>query len=244
MRTDVRSDDPVARAAAENKVSGALANLFAVSENYPDLKADGNFLELQRELSALEDTIQKARRYYNGAVRTFNTTVESFPSVIIANMFGFVKADFFEIDDDAQRAVTEVDFMSARLSLFGDWLGRTRDHVLTLMALVFALVWFAWPAARRPRTSAVNTSTAMTSALTSEPTAASPSKKASASLCWATSSSAASTGISRCPASRAGSRRTPIAAWRPSAMVRRRTLPALNTPVGVTGFILVRKTCF
>ncbi|MBL6771828.1 MAG: LemA family protein [Alphaproteobacteria bacterium] len=110
MRTEVRSDDPVARAAAENKVSGALANLFAVSENYPDLKADGNFLELQRELSALEDTIQKARRYYNGAVRTFNTTVESFPSVIIANMFGFVKADFFEIDDDAQRAVTEVDF--------------------------------------------------------------------------------------------------------------------------------------
>ena len=55
MRTDVRSDDPVARAAAENKVSGALANLFAVPENYPDLKADGNFLELQRELSALED---------------------------------------------------------------------------------------------------------------------------------------------------------------------------------------------
>ena len=79
LRTSVRSDDPEVRGKAEAQVSGALANIFAVAEGYPELKADQNFLQLQTELSDIEDHIQKSRRYYNGAVRDFNIACETFP---------------------------------------------------------------------------------------------------------------------------------------------------------------------
>jgi LemA protein len=87
-------------AQAENMLSGALKSLFAVSEAYPDLKANTNFLELQRELSDTENKIQAARRFYNGNVRDFNTKLQVFPSNIIAKMFGFKTSDYFDIPDD------------------------------------------------------------------------------------------------------------------------------------------------
>ena len=85
---------------AQNVLSGALKNLFALSENYPDLKASTNFLELQRELSDTENKIQAARRFYNGNVKDFNTKIEMFPANIIANMFNFKANDFFSIADE------------------------------------------------------------------------------------------------------------------------------------------------
>ena len=81
---------------AENMLSGTLKSLFAVAENYPELKANQNFLELQRELTDTEDKIQASRRFYNGNVRDFNTKLEVFPSNIIAGMLHFVKREFFE----------------------------------------------------------------------------------------------------------------------------------------------------
>jgi len=85
-------------AKSENVLSDALKSLFAVAESYPDLKANQNFLELQRELSDTENKIQAARRFYNGNVRDLNTKVDSFPPNIIAGMFKFKKADFFELE--------------------------------------------------------------------------------------------------------------------------------------------------
>ena len=85
---------------AENVLSGALKNLFALSENYPDLKASTNFLELQRELTDTENKIQAARRFYNGNVKDFNTKIEMFPTNIVANMFNFKTNDFFSIADE------------------------------------------------------------------------------------------------------------------------------------------------
>ncbi|OHA18322.1 MAG: hypothetical protein A2664_02570 [Candidatus Taylorbacteria bacterium RIFCSPHIGHO2_01_FULL_46_22b] len=84
---------------AENMLTGALKSLFAVAEAYPDLKANQNFLELQRELSDTENKIQAARRFYNGNVRDLNTAIESFPGNIIANMFKFAKMELFELSD-------------------------------------------------------------------------------------------------------------------------------------------------
>lgn len=86
-------------AEAENMLSGALKNLFAVAEAYPDLKANENFLQLQNELVDTEDKIQASRRFYNGGVRDFNTKIEQFPSNIIAGMFHFKAKDFFEVED-------------------------------------------------------------------------------------------------------------------------------------------------
>ncbi|MBI2045912.1 MAG: LemA family protein [Parcubacteria group bacterium] len=86
---------------AENMLSGALKSLFAVAESYPNLKANENFLELQRELSDTENKIQAARRFYNTNVRDLNTKVESFPPNIIANMFHFEKAEFFLLDEES-----------------------------------------------------------------------------------------------------------------------------------------------
>ena len=94
---------------SENMLSATLKSLFAVSENYPDLKASTNFLELQRELRDTEDKIQASRRFYNGNVRDMNTKIETVPSNIIANMFSFKKADFFEIDEEEKKPV-EVSF--------------------------------------------------------------------------------------------------------------------------------------
>jgi len=87
--------------AAENMLTGALKSLFAVSESYPDLKANQNFLELQRELSDTENKIQAARRFYNTNVRDLNIKVDSFPSNVIANMFKFGKKEFFELEEGA-----------------------------------------------------------------------------------------------------------------------------------------------
>ena len=85
------------KAAEENNMSGMLKSLFAVVEDYPDLKANVNFLDLQNQLVEVEDQLQYSRRYYNGAVRSYNIRVESFPSNIIAGIFGFRPEEFFEI---------------------------------------------------------------------------------------------------------------------------------------------------
>src|SRR6476469_3749688 len=90
-------------------MSSMLGRLFAIAEAYPELKADANFRDLQEKLSGIEDEIQLSRRYYNGAVRNFNTMIESFPTNLIANQFGFSKAEFFEIGDAAAREVPKVD---------------------------------------------------------------------------------------------------------------------------------------
>lgn len=99
-----------AKIAAESALTRSLGKLFAVAENYPDLKANQNFIDLQQQLSKLEEEIQMARRYYNGTVRNLNVGIETFPNSIVAGMFNFEKAEFFEIDDDADRAVPKVDF--------------------------------------------------------------------------------------------------------------------------------------
>jgi len=98
------------KAKAENALSGTLKTLFAVAENYPDLKANTNFLELQRELSDTENKIQAARRFYNGNVRDLNIKIETFPSNIIAGMFGFKKKEFFELDSESEKEVPAVKF--------------------------------------------------------------------------------------------------------------------------------------
>lgn len=98
------------KAAAENQLTGALKSLFAVAEAYPDLKANENFLELQRELSDTENKIQAARRFYNTNARDLNITVDSFPSNIIGKIFRFEKIAFFEIQDAGERAVPNVQF--------------------------------------------------------------------------------------------------------------------------------------
>ena len=106
----VPQGDVAERGKLEGLLSGAIGRLLAVVENYPELKANENFLELQETLGEVESEIQMSRRYYNGAVRNLNVMVESFPSNLIAGQFGFEKRDYFEIDDDADRAVPEVSF--------------------------------------------------------------------------------------------------------------------------------------
>lgn len=92
-------------AAAENVLSGALRQLFALSESYPDLKANQNFLSLQNELADLENKIAAARRFFNNAVSEYNTAREQFPAVILANSFGFNEAEFFEVAANERAAV-------------------------------------------------------------------------------------------------------------------------------------------
>lgn len=89
---------PADKAAAENQLTGALKSLFAVAENYPELKASEEFTQLQSSLSQVEDTIQNARRYYNAVVRDLNTKIQSFPTNLLAGMFGFQQKQFFEAD--------------------------------------------------------------------------------------------------------------------------------------------------
>lgn len=96
------------QAKSENILSGTLKSLFALSENYPDLKANVNFLELQRELVDTENKIQASRRFYNANVLSLNTKIELFPSNIVANMFNFEKKKFFELDADEQNAKNPV----------------------------------------------------------------------------------------------------------------------------------------
>ncbi|MGN1038432.1 MAG: LemA family protein [Mailhella sp.] len=95
---------------AENNLTRAMRSLFAVAENYPQLKANENFLQLQDQLSQLEDEIQMSRRYYNGTARDQNNNVLQFPGNIIAGMFGFAKLDYFELSDESEAAVPEVKF--------------------------------------------------------------------------------------------------------------------------------------
>jgi LemA protein len=98
------------KAKVEGAMGAALANLFAVAENYPDLKASQNFMELQKSLADIEDQVQLARRYYNGAARNFNILIQSFPSNLMASTFGFTTVEYFEIEDAAERAVPKVAF--------------------------------------------------------------------------------------------------------------------------------------
>jgi len=97
------------KAQAENMLSGTLKSLFAVSENYPDLKANQNFIEIQRELSDTENKIQASRRFYNSTVMTLNTKIETVPSNLIASMFGFIKKEYFEIEEQ-EKEVVKVQF--------------------------------------------------------------------------------------------------------------------------------------
>jgi LemA protein len=108
--TAVPADDIAGRARAEGALSAALGKLFALAENYPDLKASANFLELQGAVERTENDLQMARRYYNGAARDLNVAVESFPSNLIAGRFGFTAMPFFEIEDPADRQVPKVSF--------------------------------------------------------------------------------------------------------------------------------------
>ncbi|MDA2922443.1 LemA family protein [Patescibacteria group bacterium AH-259-L07] len=94
----------------ENMLTGALKSLFAVSENYPQLKANENFLELQRELSDTENKIQAARRFYNTNVRDLNIKIDSFPANIIARSFKFKKREFFELEEEAAKKPVKVSF--------------------------------------------------------------------------------------------------------------------------------------
>ena len=96
------------KAPAESDLSGMLKNLFVAVENYPDLKASTNFLDLQKQLVEIEDQLQYARRYYNGAVRNYNIRVESFPSNFIAGLFDFKQENFFEISLATEKQTPEV----------------------------------------------------------------------------------------------------------------------------------------
>jgi LemA protein len=101
---------PAEQAQQENVLTQALGRLFAVAEAYPELKANQNFLQLQQELTNTEDRIAAGRRFYNANVRELNIRCESFPSAIIANMFGFEKAEYFEVEDAAARQAPNVQF--------------------------------------------------------------------------------------------------------------------------------------
>ncbi|QQG52648.1 MAG: LemA family protein [Candidatus Falkowbacteria bacterium] len=102
--------DAEAQAKAENALSGTLKSIFALAESYPDLKANQNFLELQRELTDTEDKIQASRRFYNTNVRDFNTKIQVFPNNMIAGWLKFSARKFFEIEDAAERKNVEVKF--------------------------------------------------------------------------------------------------------------------------------------
>lgn len=99
-----------AKAGAENALSGTLKSLFAVAENYPELKANVNFAKLQDELTDTENKIQASRRFYNGNVRDYNIKLKVFPTNIIANSLGFKEKDFFEIGNEEERKNVEVKF--------------------------------------------------------------------------------------------------------------------------------------
>lgn len=106
----IPADDVAARGQVEGMLGQALGRLIAVAEAYPDLKANQNFAQLQTTLETIEGEIQMSRRYYNGSARDLNIKVESFPSNLVAGAFGFTKADYFEIENEADRAVPKVSF--------------------------------------------------------------------------------------------------------------------------------------
>lgn len=100
--------------AQENRLTGGLKSLFALAEAYPDLKANANFAQLSAQLVEIEDSLQYARRYYNGAVRDLNVAVESFPSTLVAGWFGFRPETYFEVQSVAERAVPQVSLSGPR----------------------------------------------------------------------------------------------------------------------------------
>jgi LemA protein len=106
----ISAHGPRERAAAEGELSQALGRLLALAEAYPDLKANQNFLELQRELTATEDRIQAARRFYNTQVEALNTKIQSLPSKVVARMGNFGEREFFELEDRADAEVPSVAF--------------------------------------------------------------------------------------------------------------------------------------
>jgi len=101
---------PAEKAQAENMLTGALKSLFALSEAYPQLRAVESFTSLQGTLEEIEGAVQNSRRYYNAVVRDYNTKVEQFPSVLVANAFRFEEEEFFELDDEVQREAPKVSF--------------------------------------------------------------------------------------------------------------------------------------
>lgn len=104
------ANDVRAQAEANQTLTGALGRLFAVAENYPELKANTNFLELQTALSSIEADLANSRRYYNATARDFNTAIQQFPAVMIAGMFGFVKREFYELENPAEAQNVQVEF--------------------------------------------------------------------------------------------------------------------------------------
>ena len=98
------------RAQAENVLTGTLKSLFAVAEAYPNLKADQSFLRLQEEVTSTENKVAFSRQFYNDSVMTFNTRIELFPTNLISGMFGFIRREFFEVKDEAQREAPQVKF--------------------------------------------------------------------------------------------------------------------------------------
>ncbi|HDR91044.1 MAG TPA: LemA family protein [candidate division Zixibacteria bacterium] len=104
------SGDVAKQAQAENMITGALRQLFALSESYPNLKANENFMHLQAELANIEEVLSQARRYYNAVVRDLNTMIDRVPTNFIAMIFGFKKREYFEIEDESIREAPKVDF--------------------------------------------------------------------------------------------------------------------------------------
>ncbi|MBI4193067.1 MAG: LemA family protein [Candidatus Colwellbacteria bacterium] len=111
-RAMIGGGNPLERDATENALSGTLKTLFAVAENYPDLKADKRFSELHDELIDTEDKVQAARRFHNSTARDMNTALETFPSSIIARAFSFKPEPFFAVENEEERAAIKVDFSS------------------------------------------------------------------------------------------------------------------------------------
>ncbi|MGQ0824100.1 MAG: LemA family protein [Actinomycetota bacterium] len=106
----VQAQGPAAQAQAENVLTGALRQLFALSEAYPDLKANENFLNLQEELTSTEDRVAYARQFYNDSVLHYNNKIQTIPSNVIAGMFNFTEREYFESEDDGSREVPRVQF--------------------------------------------------------------------------------------------------------------------------------------
>jgi LemA protein len=108
-RAAANEGTPEAKARDENNLVGGLRQLFAVVEGYPDLKANRSFLALQEELTTTENRIQRSRRFYNANVRDLANRIETFPSNLLASMYGFQKREFFEIEDSSQRSAPQID---------------------------------------------------------------------------------------------------------------------------------------
>jgi len=106
----MQANTPADKAKADNMLTETLKSLFAVAENYPVLQANQNFLDLQNQLSQTEETIQQARRYYNGNVRDFNIKIETFPNNLIAGSLGFKKFEFFEVAEAKEKENVKVEF--------------------------------------------------------------------------------------------------------------------------------------